>query len=78
VERVLREALGSYNKRRLLARQFTRSSVAEACTRARALDQSPNWSIPTGCSAQVYRLLDAIVAGAAPHQLPAEFRSLAG
>ena len=73
VEGALREAFGSYNKRRLLPQQFTRRSIADACARARRLDQS---MIPEGCSAQVYRLLEAILTGAAPHQLPSEFRGL--
>jgi hypothetical protein len=76
VEGVLRKALGSYNKRRLQPQEFTRHSVADACARARRLDQSAPWSIPEGCSAQVYRLLEAIVDGASSHQLPPEFRHL--
>jgi hypothetical protein len=62
VEDALRNALGSYNKRRLQPQQFTRHSVADAYARARRLDRSAPWSIPEGCSAQVYRLLEAIVA----------------
>jgi hypothetical protein len=76
VEDALREAFGSYNKRRLQPQQFTRRSIADACARARRLDQSAPWSIPEGPSAQVHRLLEAIAAGAVAHQLPPEFRDL--
>lgn len=63
VEDALRKALGTYNKRRLQPQQFTRRSAADACARARRLDQSAPWSIPEMCSAQVYRLLEAILQG---------------
>ena len=70
VEGVLREVLGGYNKRRLKSDQFNRQSVAEACARARRLDEAEPWSVPEGYAAQVHRLWEAIVSGAAPHQLP--------
>ena len=73
VERTLREALGGYNKRRLDPSRFTRPYVVAACIRARQLDQSV---IPERPSAQVHRILEAIAAGAAAHQLPPEFRGL--
>ncbi len=73
----LREALGSYNKRRLQPQQFTRRSIVDACDRARRLDQTARWSIPNGCAAQVHRIVEAIAAGVAAHQLPPEFRELA-
>ncbi len=76
VEGALREVLGGYNKRRLQPEHFTRSSVAEACARARRLDDSAPWSIPEVRAAQVHRLWESIAAGAAPHQLPPEFRDL--
>jgi hypothetical protein len=75
VEDALREILGGYNKRRLRAEQFF-GPVAEACARARRLDQSPPWSIPEGYAAQVHRIWEAIAAGAAPNQLPLDFREL--
>lgn len=76
VEGVLREVLGGYNKRRLKSHQFKRQSVTEACARARRLDETMPGSVPEGYSAQVHRLWEAIVAGAAPHQLPPEFQGI--
>jgi len=76
VEGVLREVLGGYNKRRLKAHQFNRQSVAEACVRARRLDETAPWSVPEGYAAQVHRLWEAIAEGAAPHQLPPEFQGI--
>jgi hypothetical protein len=73
---VLRQVLGGYNKRRLNSQQFTRQSVAEATARARRLDQTAPWSVPEGYAAQVHRLWEAIVAEAAPHQLPPEFQAI--
>lgn len=69
----LREVLGGYNKRRLSSEQFGRQSVAEACVRARRLNDTSAWSVPDGYAAQVHRLWEAIASGAAPHQLPPEF-----
>ncbi len=76
VEGVLREVLGGYNKRRLKSHQFNRQSVAEACARARRLDTTAPWFVPEGYAAQVHRLWEAIVAGAAAHQLPPELQSI--
>lgn len=76
VETALRQILGGYNKRRLQSRQFTRQSVAEACVRARRLDETPPWSVPDDYAAQVHRVWEAIIEGAAPHQLPPEFRQI--
>ncbi len=76
VESVLRDVLGGYNKRRLRSQQFNRQSVAEACARARRLDETVPWSVPEGYAAQVHRLWEAIAAGAAPHQLPREFQAI--
>lgn len=76
VEGVLRGVLGGYNKRRLKSDQFNRQSVAEACARARRLDEAEPWSVPEGYAAQVHRLWEAIVSGAAPHQLPPEFQAI--
>ena len=72
VERTLRGALGSYNKRRLDLERF-RFGVVDACIRARQLDQS---TLPEGPSAQVHRILEAVAAGAPAHQLPQELRAL--
>jgi len=74
VESALRQTPGGYNKSRLQPQQFTRRSVADACARARRLDRSEPWSIPEGSSAQVYRLVEAIVAGTVVHRRPPEFR----
>lgn len=52
----LREVLGGYNKRRLRSEQFGRQSVAEACARARRLNDTPPWSVPKGYAAQIHRL----------------------
>lgn len=76
VEGALREVLGGYNKRRLQPEQFSSRSVAEACFRARRLDQSMPWSIPEGRAAQVHLIWESIAAGAAPHQLPLELQGL--
>jgi len=73
IEAALREVLGEYNKRRLKSQQFNRQSVAEACARARRLDNTAPLSVPPGYAAQVHRLWEAIASGAAPHQLPPEF-----
>jgi len=72
-EAALRAVLGEYNKRRLKSQQFNRQSVAEACARARRLDNTAPFSVPQGYAAQVHRLWEAIASGAAPHQLPPEF-----
>ena len=53
VESVLREVLGGYNKRRLKSQQFNRQSGAEACARARRLDETVPWFVPEGYAAQV-------------------------
>lgn len=76
VEGALREILGGYNKRRLKPDQFNRRSVAEACVRARRLGETEPWAVPAGYAAQVHRLWEAIVGGAAPHQLPPEFQGI--
>ena len=51
-------------------------SVAEACARARRLDETTPWSVPEGYAAQVHRLWEAIAAQAAPHQLPPELQGI--
>ena len=73
IEAALRDALGEYNKRRLKSQHFNRELVAEACARARRLDNTAPFSVPLGYAAQVHRLWEAIASGAAPNQLPPEF-----
>lgn len=76
VEVMLRDILGGYNKRHLQPGQFSRALVADACARARRLGEFPAWSIPASIAAPVYLILEAIAAGASPHQLPTEFACL--
>lgn len=71
VERALRELLGGYNKTRLRLEDFPLHRVAEACRRARRLDETVgNHSIPTRNTSRVYALWESIVSSAAPTQLP--------
>jgi len=76
VEGKLRLALGAYNKTRLNKADFPLGSVAKAHQRARALDGSAAFEIPIMNSSHVYKLWEAIVAGALKSQLPPELASL--
>lgn len=75
VEGKLRQALGAYNKTRLVKGDFPLSSVAKAHGGARTLDTTDS-EIPVANSSRVYKLWDAIVAGALQSQLPAELDML--
>jgi len=75
VERKLRLALGAYNKTRLVKADFPLSSVAKAHGGARTLDTTDS-EIPRTNSSRVYKLWDAIVAGALQSQLPTELGAL--
>ncbi|MGN2249543.1 RloB family protein [Frateuria sp. GZRe14] len=74
VEQELRRILGGYNKTRLCSTDFPFSSVAEACRRARLLDESTGGGeIPAGPSSRVYQLWQSIFENALPSQLPIGF-----
>lgn len=76
VEARLRSALGAYNKTRLNEADFPLSSIARAHARARSIDATHTSEIPTINSSRVYRLWEAIAAGALQSQLPPELASL--
>jgi hypothetical protein len=78
-EQLLRNTLGRYNKTRLDMTKFPLSTVATACARAEALDQSVGGGDnPVGPTTRVYQLWKAIASKALPSQLPAELRPLLG
>lgn len=77
VEERLRAQLGRYNKTRLRREDYPPASMAAACQRAERLDASvAGGEIPQGSTTRVYLLLRAMVAKAAPQQLPAELSCL--
>jgi hypothetical protein len=77
VELRLREVLGEYNKTRLKPEHYPLANVREACARAHRLDATvAGGEIPQANTTRVYQLLKAIVASAAPLQLPPELRAL--
>lgn len=77
VEERLRAQLGRYNKTKLRRQDYPPASMAAACQRAERLDASvAGGEIPQGSTTRVYLLLRAIVAKAAPQQLPAELSCL--
>ena len=77
VEKKLRETLGSYNKTRLDLGKFPLQAVAEACFRAKRLDQDvPGGDNPAGVTTRVYQLWESVVAKALASQIPVELEGL--
>lgn len=76
-EKVLREALGQYDKTNLKQEHYPIESVVRACARAEELDaMDEGGNIPSGNVSQVYRLWKAIAVKALPSQLPPELKEL--
>ena len=70
-ETLLRKTLGSYNKVKLSAGDFTIDKVLPACERARTLDAiTDNSDRPVTNTSRVYKLWDSIRAKSTPAQLP--------
>lgn len=61
VESQLRQALGSYSKRKLDPMKFPPDAIHAAVTRARQLDQSPDDRWPQQTGTHVYRIVEAIL-----------------
>ena len=76
-EAILRQTLGSYNKRALREEHFPVDSVVSACQRAKVIDEPTAASDrPQANTSRVYRLWESVLAKSAPAQLPDEFKEL--
>ena len=75
----LRRSLGEYNKTNLLADHFPLAAVAQACVRAKRLDEKiGGGEIPQGNTTRVYQIWHSICKSALASQLPQQLRCLAG
>jgi len=76
-ETLLKQTLGTYDKRMLNEKLYPLSSVVDACLRAEQLDsQVKGTHIPKSVTTRVYKLWKSIVDGASVQQLPAELLPL--
>ncbi len=77
VELKLKEVLGAYNKRRLLAEHYTLRGVVHACQEAKALDTPTAQSDrPETNTSRVYKIWESIIRSASPAQCPEILRDL--
>lgn len=76
-EAALRSSIGQYNKTKLKPEHYPYERVAQACARAKKLDQNSGGDIPTCNTSRVYKVWIAIAAKALPTQLPFELKDLA-
>lgn len=74
---LLREVLGSYNKKNLDHRHFTLSNVSQAIRRAALIDgETPGGDIPERPTTRVYLLWKEIIRNASLAQLPYELQEI--
>lgn len=77
VEALLREILGSYNKRNLDTAVFPLDTVAQAIQRSTNLDGTvTGGDIPNSNSSRVHHIWQSVIRNSSHHQLPEEFREL--
>ncbi|TBV02487.1 RloB family protein [Stutzerimonas kirkiae] len=73
----LRKVLGSFDKTNLSADDYPLSSVATACSVARAIDLATGGGDrPDGPTSRVYKLWEAIVSNSTRSQIPEELASI--
>ena len=76
-ERLLREAIGEYNKTRLKAEHYPLEKVMLAFENAVAIDSKVGGGdVPDGVTTRVYQLWQAVVSKALPSQLPIELQGM--
>lgn len=76
-ERLLREAIGEYNKTRLKAEHYPLEKVMFAFENAVAIDSKVGGGdVPDGVTTRVYQLWQAVVSKALPSQLPIELQGM--
>ena len=77
VEKLLKQTLGSYNKRKLKPEDFPLAKVPQAILESKAIDQAVSGGdIPSTNTSRVYQLWESIIKNASPAQLPDELRNL--
>lgn len=76
-EMLLRQTLGSYNKRLLRAEHYPVGSVASACQQAKTIDKITSGSDrPQVNTSRVYKLWESVFLKSAPAQLPEDLQEL--
>ncbi len=78
VEKLLKQILGSYNKRKLNPKDFPLEKVPQAIGEAREIDKSVGGGdIPNANTSRVYKLWKSIISNASPKQLRDKLPELA-
>ncbi len=78
VEKLLKQTLGTYNKRKLKPENFSLEKVPQAIRESREIDKSVGGGdIPDANTSRVYQLWESIISNALPAQLRNELPELA-
>lgn len=74
---LLKTTLNGYNKTNLQEKHYPLVQIAQAYIRAKKIDSGVRGGkIPKSNTTRIFRLLELIVSGASPSQLPAELRAI--